>query len=819
MENKFSVDKKSDVANEETEPPVKAGCIAAPDNLIKGSVSLASLSLEKNHRPKYCRPKSVPQHARKFPVNPQTNSFRERFFPGTSIAEWNDWHWQLRNRIRSAETLAGIIQLSDEELRAAASDRVPLPLSITPYYASLIDRTDALQSLRRTVVPVTAELRLSDGETRDPLNEDQDSPVPGLVHRYPDRVLFLTTDFCSTYCRYCTRSRMVGNEKGSCSSFDQWNKAVEYIQATPTVRDVLLSGGDPLTLSDDRLEWLLAKLRAIPHVEMIRIGTKAPVVLPQRVTPAFTRMLKRYHPLWMSIHFTHPAELTPEVSHACNRLADAGIPLGSQTVLLAGINDDVETMKRLYHGLLKTRVRPYYLYQCDPIPGSSHFRTPVSKGLEIIRGLRGFTSGYAIPSYVIDAPGGGGKIPLLPEYAAGRDGDELLLRNYEGKLYRYPDCGEKVAAQRPKRGRIAGLPKSPKTAERGPFIVGITYDLREEYLAEGYSREETAEFDRPDTIEGIDKTLQGLGFQTERIGHVRNLVARLAAGDRWDMVFNIAEGLKGYGREAQIPTLLEAYDIPYTFSDALVLSLSLHKGMTKRVIRDLGIPTTDFAVVETEADVAKLTLPFPLFAKPVAEGTGKGVTAASKIRTPEELAFVCRMLLATYKQPVLVETFLPGREFTVGIVGTGEDTKAIAVIEILLKAQAENDAYSYKNKEHYEELVEYRLANDEMAQRAKEVAFAAWKGLGCRDAGRIDLRADADGVPNFIEVNPLAGLNPTHSDLPILCRMVGVSYEELLDQIMGSALKRIDHSQVRRALSPVRLLKKQLTSDVRLGLG
>jgi len=241
--------------------------------------------------------------------------------------------------------------------------------------------------------------------------------------------------------------------------------------------------------------------------------------------------------------------------------------------------------------------------------------------------------------------------------------------------------------------------------------------------------------------------------------------------------------------------------------------------MTKRVIRDLGIPTADFAVVETEADVAKLTLPFPLFAKPVAEGTGKGVTAASKIRNPEELAFVCRMLLATYKQPVLVETFLPGREFTVGIVGTGEDTKAIALIEILLKAQAENDAYSYKNKEHYEELVEYRLVNDEMAQRAKEVAVAAWKGLGCRDAGRIDLRADADGVPNFIEVNPLAGLNPTHSDLPILCRMVGVSYGELLDQIMGSALKRIDLSRVRRALSPVRLLKKQLTSDVRLGLG
>ena len=819
MENKFSVDKKPDVPSEETEPPVNSGCIAPPDNLIKGSVSFASLSLARNAGPRLCKPKSMSQNARKFPVNPQTNTFRERFFPGTSITEWNDWHWQLRNRIRSAKDLAGIIQLSADELEAAGSDRVPLPLSITPYFASLVHRTDAVQALRRTVVPVPAELRVSPGETRDPLNEDHDSPVPGLVHRYPDRVLFLTTDFCSTYCRYCTRSRMVGSEKGSCSSFEQWNKAIEYIQATPTVRDVLLSGGDPLTLSDDRLEWLIARLRKIPHVEMIRIGTKAPVVLPQRITPALTRMLKRYHPLWMSIHFTHPDELTPEVKHVCNRLADSGIPLGSQTVLLAGVNDDVETMKRLYQGLLRIRVRPYYLYQCDPIPGSSHFRTSVSKGLEIIRGLRGFTSGYAVPSYVIDAPGGGGKIPLLPEYVVGHNGDELLLNNYEGKLYRYPDPGGKLRKQRPKRGKIATLPKSRKRASGEPFTVGITYDLREEYLAEGYSREETAEFDRPDTIEGIDSALQELGFRTDRIGHVRNLVMRLAAGDRWDIVFNIAEGLTGYGREAQVPTLLEAYNIPYTFSDAMVLSLSLHKGMTKRVIRDLGIPTADFAVVETEADVGRLALPFPLFAKPVAEGTGKGVTAASKIRTPEELASVCRMLLSTYRQPVLVETFLPGREFTVGIVGTGEDAKAIAVIEILLKDRAEGDAYSYNNKEHYEELVEYRLVNDEMAHRAKEVAVAAWNGLGCRDAGRIDLRADAKGMPNFIEVNPLAGLNPTHSDLPILCRMAGISYVELLDWIMRSALKRVDRHRARQALTPVRLLNKQLTSDARLGLG
>ena len=233
---------------------------------------------------------------------------------------------------------------------------------------------------------------------------------------------------------------MVGHPGNHCQNTEQWEKGLAYIASHPEVRDVLLSGGDPLTLADEQLEWLLAHLRRIPHVELIRIGTKAPVVLPQRITPALVKMLKRYHPLWISIHAAHPDELTPETARACMRLADAGIPLGSQTVLLSGINDDVETMKRLVHGLLKIRVKPYYLYQCDPIPGSSHFRTPVSKGLEVIRGLRGFTTGYAVPTYVIDAPGGGGKIPLLPEYVEGREGGDLLLRNYAGKLFRYPDC-------------------------------------------------------------------------------------------------------------------------------------------------------------------------------------------------------------------------------------------------------------------------------------------------------------------------------------------------------------------------------------------
>jgi lysine 2,3-aminomutase len=374
----------------------------------------------------------------RFRIGARTAAFRKRFFPNTNPVEWNDWQWQLRHRFTDVGALEQIVQLSPDERAALTHPFRRFPVAITPYYASLLDRTNPAQAIRRAVVPVMAEHAFAPSEKEDPLGEDHDSPVPGLVHRYPDRVLFLVTDFCSTYCRYCTRSRRVGHG-GSHSPMARWEEAIRYVEATPSVRDVLLSGGDPLTLPDESLDWLLSRLRRIPHVELLRIGTKAPVVLPQRVTPALVRMLKRHHPLWMSIHFSHPDELTPETAQACERLADSGIPLGSQTVLLSGINDDVATMKKLVHGLLRIRVKPYYLYQCDPICGSSHFRTPVAKGLEIIQGLRGHTTGYAVPSYVIDAPGGGGKIPLLPEYLVGREGADLLLRNYEGKIYRYPD--------------------------------------------------------------------------------------------------------------------------------------------------------------------------------------------------------------------------------------------------------------------------------------------------------------------------------------------------------------------------------------------
>jgi lysine 2,3-aminomutase len=389
---------------------------------------------ERKNRPKATRRAIVTTPE----INQKTLAFRQKYLPSVTDSEWNDWRWQIRNSYRTfsqLEKLPGFLR-PDQEFPV---NRDNLPLRITPYYASLIDFSNPSDPLYKSVVPTAGEYKVYPGESSDPLHENGDSPVKNLVHRYPDRVLFLTTGFCSTYCRYCTRSHMVAKEDKSHFSLKDFDPAFQYIESHPEIRDVLLSGGDPLTMSEEKLEYLLARLRAIPHVEIIRIGTKVPAVLPQRITRGFVNMLRQFHPLYLSIHFTHPAELTPEVKQACGLLADAGIPLGSQTVLLRGINDNIPTMKELMQGLLRFRVRPYYLYQCDPILGSGHFRTPVKKGLEIIRGLRGFTSGYAVPTYVIDAPGGGGKIPLLPDYVSGRDETNLFLHNYEGKTYSYPD--------------------------------------------------------------------------------------------------------------------------------------------------------------------------------------------------------------------------------------------------------------------------------------------------------------------------------------------------------------------------------------------
>ena len=361
-----------------------------------------------------------------------------KIFADVKSELWNDWTWQVKNRITTVEELKKYIPLTESEEQGVHECLKTLRMSITPYYLSLIDPSNPNDPVRKQAIPVSSELKVSDADLDDPLHEDGDSPVPGLTHRYPDRALLLITDQCAMYCRHCTRRRFAGQNDGA-QPVDRIDKAKEYIRNTPVIRDVLLSGGDALLMSDDRLEYIISKLREIPHVEIIRIGSRVPVVMPQRITDDLVNMLKKYHPVWLNTHFNHPNEITPESIEACKKMANAGIPLGNQSVLLRGVNDCMHVMKKLVNDLVKIRVRPYYIYQCDLSNGIEHFRTPVSKGIEIIEGLRGHTSGYCVPTFVVDAPGGGGKTPVMPNYVISQSHDKVILRNFEGVITTYSE--------------------------------------------------------------------------------------------------------------------------------------------------------------------------------------------------------------------------------------------------------------------------------------------------------------------------------------------------------------------------------------------
>ena len=385
--------------------------------LIKPQVERASVS-------------TSPRRRSSFPVDYSELAI----FKDVSPLEWEDWHWQIKNSIHSKDQLSQIIQLTPQEQEGIRRSKGRLAVSITPYWSTLMDPEDAQCVIRRQAVPSDEEFKISPHEMVDPCAEDRDSAAPGLVHRYPDRVLLLATEQCAMYCRHCTRRRIVGEKEHT--PFDL-KKSLDYIRSNRKVRDVLISGGDPFMLEDEQIEEILRQVRAISHVEFLRIGTRIPVTLPQRITENLARILKKYSPIWISLHFNHPREITKRVRQAIEMLADYGVPLGSQTVLLKGINDKPYIMRKLMHELLKIRVRPYYIYQCDPVKGTAHFRTPVATGINIIEKLRGYTSGYAVPTYVVDAPGGGGKIPVGPNYLLSQDKGKYTLRNYKGKMYTY----------------------------------------------------------------------------------------------------------------------------------------------------------------------------------------------------------------------------------------------------------------------------------------------------------------------------------------------------------------------------------------------
>ncbi|WP_459129104.1 lysine 2,3-aminomutase [Guggenheimella bovis] len=369
-------------------------------------------------------------------MNLDAQARRKQMFPNVTDEQWNDWKWQVKNRFETLDQLKAVFKLSPEEEEGVKKTLETLRMAITPYYLTLIDQENPNDPVRKQAIPLEIETHKAEADLLDPLHEDTDSPVPGITHRYPDRVLFLITDQCSMYCRHCTRRRFAGQTDAPVTT-NQIDGAIEYVRNHPEVRDVLLSGGDALLMSDDRLEYIISNLRQIPHVEIIRIGSRTPVVMPQRITDDLCNMLKKYHPIWLNTHFNHPNEVTPDSKAACERLANAGVPLGNQSVLLRGVNDCPHIMRKLVHELVMMRVRPYYIYQCDLSMGLEHFRTTVSKGIEIIEALRGHTSGYCVPTFVVDAPGGGGKIPVMPNYLISQNEKRVVLRNYEGVICTY----------------------------------------------------------------------------------------------------------------------------------------------------------------------------------------------------------------------------------------------------------------------------------------------------------------------------------------------------------------------------------------------
>jgi lysine 2,3-aminomutase len=417
------------------------------------------------------------------------------------VSNWKDWKWQIKHSVKDINTFEKLlgIKFDAEDKKQLEGTVKKFPLSITPYYLSLIDTDDYKNDpIYKQAFPSISELQIGGSEMRDPLSEDEDSPVPGITHRYPDRVLFQVCGVCSMYCRHCTRKRKVG-DTDLIPRKEEIAQGIEYIKNTPSIRDVLLSGGDPFLLSDEKIDWILTEVQKIPHVEVIRIGTRTPVVLPYRITDDLTNLLKKHHPLWINTHFNHPREITESSKEALRKLADAGIPLGNQTVLLAGINDSPIIIKKLVHKLVQNRVRPYYLYQCDLSEGLRHFRTPVGKGVEIMESLIGHTSGFAVPSYVIDAPGGGGKIRVMPQYLLSWSHDKVVLRNFEGVIttYQEPDAYENIFGA------------------TDAYDSGLLSKLEgaEEYKAIGIEK----------LLSDLDETISLIPENTERIGRRDNV--------------------------------------------------------------------------------------------------------------------------------------------------------------------------------------------------------------------------------------------------------------------------------------------------------
>jgi lysine 2,3-aminomutase len=650
------------------------------------------------------------------------------------------------------------------------------PMKITRYYFDLIKGKD--DPIWKQAVPAVEEVE-DDFNQEDPLQEEEHTPVPYLVHKYPDRVLLLISSMCAMYCRFCTRKRKVGRIQQI--PLEDVYKAIDYIKEHKEVRDVVVSGGDPLMRADNEIEEVLKRLREIPHLDIIRIGTRMPCVQPARITPHLVNILKKYHPLFMNIHFNHPNEITPESSAALKLLADAGIPLGSQTVLLKGVNDNPQVMMELMHKLIRNRVKPYYIYQCDLVKGVDHFRTSVETGIEIMRSLQGFTSGLCLPHFVIDGPGG--KVPISPQYVKDITPDQIIITNFMNNLYSYPGI---------KKGEDRQL--FNKHVRR----IGIAFNLKKT-LDKNDRFDKYAEFDDLDTINGIRVALERAGYEVVLLEADKDFIYSLKDSNI-DFVFNIAEGIHGESRESHVPAILEMFNIPYSGSGVLTQAITLNKSRKKEILDYYHINTPRWQVFKNTNQKLDPNLRFPLMVKPDAEGSSVGITNDSLVNDLPALKKQVSKILKDYDQPALVEEFLTGREFTVSLLGN--PPRVMPIVEVNFDHLPANihrfDSWEAKwifdnPNSPVDPIICPADLKPKLKAQIEKVAKQTFEKLGCVDLARIDIRLDNEGNPHVLDVNALPGLMPDpkmNSRFPRSCFAAGMTYDQIILTILNSALKR-----------------------------
>lgn len=681
--------------------------------------------------------------------------------------------------INSVNELSRHLSLSRQRLSSLEEVVKAYRIKIPDYYFSLVDRAlGDRDPIGRQCLPSPDELSRQSFENRDPLGEEKDSPFSCLVHRYPDRVLLLVTSNCFMYCRHCTRKR-IWNKKINEPYYEEIDKAINYLGANPAIREVIVSGGDPLTLSTQRLDDILSKIYSRKNIKVIRIGTRAPVVFPRRIDDRLCQMLKKYDNIWINVQFNHPREITPQSASACRSLQRMGIPLSNQSVLLKGVNDDVGVMRKLCQKLQEIRVRPYYLFQCDPVNGTDHFRTSPWQGREIIRKMQGFTSGMCIPVFVIDGINGKGKIPFGPDYLVSRTNEGVMLKNYRGESFFYQDGSvqPKVSADRRKSNRIKR--------------IAIAFNLKKG------SGEGCEEYDDFETVESLKKEIESCGFEVIFIEQDENFLKNLL-DRRPDFVFNIAEGRGNLrGRESQVPAVLESVGIPYSGSDPVALGVTLDKYLANHLLSSASIPVPRMIMIdnienaETFGDIFRQQELFVV--KPRWEGSSKGIFLNSLVTGPDGLKAKVRDIILKYRQPALIEEFLAGDEITVGVYGN-KFPRILGMMKIAPQdANCRNFVYSFEVKQDWQNRVRYEPQETIAGpvQRLITVyAIKAYKELGLRDMVRIDFRLTLKNQPKIIDINPLPGLSPHNGDLPILYKLRGYSYNKLIELILEDSFNR-----------------------------